>query len=135
MAVFGDTWFYVAVMDRKDRRHPEAKNYATALREKQVTIRWVLAEVANWFCAHSVRVQAGEFLQRLEARPLVRVIAECDDLYAEGMALYRARPDKEWSLTDCISFVVMEREGLREALTNDHHFRQAGFVPIFADQA
>lgn len=48
-------------------------------------------------------------------------------LFSEGLLLYRDREDKEWSLTDCISFVVMEREGLTEALTGDHHFEQAGY--------
>jgi predicted nucleic acid-binding protein len=47
--------------------------------------------------------------------------------------LYRQRADKHWSLTDCISFVVMEQEGLREALTGDRHFAQAGFAAVFAE--
>jgi len=51
-------------------------------------------------------------------------------LLARGMALYRQRPDKAWSLTDCISFVVMGDERLTEALTGDHHFEQAGFAPL-----
>jgi predicted nucleic acid-binding protein len=46
------------------------------------------------------------------------------------MDLYLNRPDKEWSLTDCISFVVMEREGLTDALTGDNHYEQAGFVAL-----
>ena len=44
-----------------------------------------------------------------------------------GLALYRARPDKAWSLIDCISFMVMTERGITEALTGDHHFEQAGF--------
>lgn len=49
------------------------------------------------------------------------------DLIERAFALYRARPDKEWGLTDCVSFVVMNDGGLTEALTSDEHFRQAGF--------
>ena len=45
----------------------------------------------------------------------------------EGLALFEARPDKSWGLTDCTSFVVMQRDGIRDALTSDHHFAQAGF--------
>jgi len=48
-------------------------------------------------------------------------------LYQRGINLYAQRPDKEWSLTDCISFVVMSDRGITEALTGDHHFEQAGF--------
>ena len=48
----------------------------------------------------------------------------------QGFDLYQQRPDKEWSLTDCISFVIMKREGITEALTGDHHFEQAGFIAL-----
>jgi predicted nucleic acid-binding protein len=51
-------------------------------------------------------------------------------LYEEGMKLYASRPDKEWSLTDCISFIIMQREKITGALTGDHHFEQAGFVAL-----
>ena len=51
-------------------------------------------------------------------------------LFEAGFNLFEARPDKDWSLTDFISFVVMEREGLTEALTGDHHFEQAGFTAL-----
>jgi uncharacterized protein len=46
------------------------------------------------------------------------------------MALYGRRPDKAWSLTDCISFEVMTERGITEALTSDHHFMQAGFQAL-----
>ena len=61
------------------------------------------------------------------------IIPDSDALYRRGLELYGQRGDKHWSLTDCISFVVMEQEGLREALTGDRHFAQAGFVALFAD--
>jgi uncharacterized protein len=54
-----------------------------------------------------------------------------DELFEEGFSLYSARSDKDWSLTDCISFVVMQRRNIREALTADRHFEQAGFVALF----
>jgi uncharacterized protein len=52
------------------------------------------------------------------------------DLYEEGVKLYAARDDKEWSLTDCLSFVVMQEANITESLTADHHFEQAGFVAL-----
>jgi uncharacterized protein len=66
----------------------------------------------------------------LENDPSVTVVTVSIELLAEGRALYANRPDKEWSLTDCISFVVMHERGLQEALTADHHFAQAGFVTL-----
>jgi predicted nucleic acid-binding protein len=50
-----------------------------------------------------------------------------------GLALYRARPDKGYSLTDCISMQTMRREGLMDVLTNDRHFEQEGFRALFQD--
>ncbi|MFH1288868.1 MAG: hypothetical protein ABII25_09280 [bacterium] len=52
------------------------------------------------------------------------------ELWVEGWKLYKERPDKAWSLTDCFSIVVMEKEGLVKALTNDKHFEQAGFQAV-----
>jgi predicted nucleic acid-binding protein len=67
----------------------------------------------------------------LLADPQVRVVEVPRGLFLDGVALYRARPDKEYSLTDCISMHVMRREGLTDALTNDHHFTQEGFRILF----
>jgi predicted nucleic acid-binding protein len=50
-----------------------------------------------------------------------------DELTAEGLRLIAARPDKQWSLTDCVSFVVMQCERIADAPTGDRHFEQAGF--------
>ena len=132
MDVFADTWYYVALLDGQDHHHDCAIEYAAMLKQKQVTTRWVLAEVANMLRADRVRPTVASFLQRLHESPLIRVLNGSDALFERGLALYKRRPDKEWSLTDCISFVVMEEEGLREALTNDHHFTQAGYVAVFA---
>jgi len=51
---------------------------------------------------------------------------------ASGWTLYQQRPDKEWGLTDCISFVVMQEQGISEAFTSDHHFTQAGFTILLS---
>lgn len=63
----------------------------------------------------------------LRSNPLVKIVAADRSLFEEGVDSYLNRPDKDGSLTDCISFSVMQREGIREALTGDHHFEQAGF--------
>jgi predicted nucleic acid-binding protein len=51
-------------------------------------------------------------------------------LVADGWHLYASRSDKEWSLTDCISIVIMQREKIEQAFTSDHHFAQAGFTKL-----
>ena len=68
----------------------------------------------------------------MESDGQITIVEPLESLYRRGLALYDARPDKEWSLTDCISFVVMADEGLTEALTGDGHFTQAGFKALLA---
>jgi hypothetical protein len=108
-------------------------DYAEEFDGDVVTTQWVLTEVADALAGprsrHDVRPAFDEF----ETDEGTRMIEVSPMHYAEGSARYDSRADKEWSLTDCISFVVMEQEGLREALTGDRHFAQAGFVPLFAD--
>jgi len=60
------------------------------------------------------------------------VVPLSEALFRQSFDLYRQRLDKEWGLTDCISFVVMQERGITEALTADHHFRQAGFLALLA---
>lgn len=66
----------------------------------------------------------------MRASPRVKILPLTSGLLNRGLDLMRQRTDKDWSLTDCISFVVMEDEGLREALTGDQHFEQAGFKAL-----
>jgi uncharacterized protein len=75
--------------------------------------------------------RAAASVRRWLASPEVTVIHQTRELFLEGLTLYEARPDKEYSLTDCISMQVLRREGLTEVLTNDHHFTQEGFHILF----
>jgi hypothetical protein len=125
--VFADTFYFLALLDRRDAHHRQVLDFATSYRGSLVTTRWVLAEVANALGGSPVRAAAVRMLQRVEEDASIRVIMSSDGLYERGLALFAARPDKEWSPTDCISFVVMAEEQLADALTGDRHFEQAGF--------
>ena len=63
----------------------------------------------------------------------VEIVPSTSDLFRRGTDLFSARPDKEWSLTDCISCIVMNERDINDALTNDHHFEQAGFRILLKD--
>lgn len=89
-------------------------------------------EVANFFATGAGRPAFVNLVGDLVADPRVRIVPASPALFDRGLALFAARPDKEWSLTDCISFVVMTDAGLTDALTADHHFTQAGFTPLLA---
>ena len=131
MKVFGDAFFYVALINRKDEHHERVMEWARGFTGEIVTTQWVLTEVADAFAESHIRRRLKAGFDEMARDPATRIIGVSPEYFARGLALYDARPDKEWSLTDCISIVVMGDEGLTEALTEDGHFEQAGFVALF----
>jgi uncharacterized protein len=127
---FADTFFFIALLFENDAAHARAEAMAGALAGHMYTTTFVLTEVADAMAVPGRRERFRPFLEFLRTNPLVTIVAADQALFDRGAALYDKRPDKEWSLTDCISFVVMEENGLFEALTGDHHFEQAGFVAL-----
>lgn len=128
--VFADTSFFVAFLNGRDRAHRPAREYANDRSLSIVTSEWVLVEVANFFACSDLRRLVPSFLGELRANPRIAIVWEHADLFDRGLRLYEERPDKHWSLTDCVSFAIMEDRQIREALTMDHHFRQAGFETL-----
>lgn len=131
-SIFADTWFFIAWLDPDDARHQEALDWLEMSSDFIITTRWVLTELANALGGTPLRQCATALLQSIETDPFFTVIQSSDSLYVRGLKLYASRSDKHWSLTDCISFVVMQDQEITEALTGDHHFEQAGFRPLFA---
>ena len=127
MKLFADSFFFFAYLSSKDRKHEQAEAYFDLFEGKLVTTAWVLTELADGMAGVEDREAFLHFYDALRKEPDVEIFEADKALFEGGLALFRDRPDKEWSLTDCISFVVMKREGLTEALTGDHHFEQAGF--------
>jgi predicted nucleic acid-binding protein len=127
ISLFADSWYYVALLLKSDQAHARAVSYTNGLDAKIFTTAWVLTEVANTFSQRRFRLEFLSLLDDLEANQNVVIVGPEPDIFRQGLEFYRSRADKDWSLTDCISFVVMEREGLTEALTADHDFEQAGF--------
>lgn len=128
--VFAGTSFYVAALSPRDANHPRAEAVGRGIRGRIVSIEYVLLEVAAFFCEAPRRAVFLDLLQTLQNDPEVTIVPASSDLWQRGAALFAARPGKNWSLTDCISFVVMQERGITDALTADHHFEQAGFVAL-----
>jgi uncharacterized protein len=126
-AIFADTFYFLAYLNRADTNHAAALAVAKQAPARIVTTAWVLTEVADAFASSASRRRIAAFVASLEATPGTRVVPASQELFERGLKFYDQRADKEWSLTDCISFVVMRDEGLTEALTGDHHCEQAGF--------
>ncbi len=125
--VFADTYFYLAILSPSDSAHERAIELSMELRASTVTTAWVLAEVADALARQSDRQRFISLFDRLRANSNVTIVPATVDHFSRGVELYRQRPDKDWSLTDCISFETMNELGLTDALTGDHHFEQAGF--------
>jgi uncharacterized protein len=128
--VFADTGFFIALLDRRDRLHHLARTCAIGLQERLVTSDWIVTEVADAFSAVSKRPLFLQFLSWLTHDPRVLLLDANKAVYREALELYISRQDKDWSLTDCTSFVIMKQQNLTRALTHDHHFEQAGFVAL-----
>jgi uncharacterized protein len=128
-SVFADTFFFLAAINPDDEAHAEAIAYSNEFHGELLTTAWVLTEVADALAKKEQRAIFKELFETLP-EPRVRIIAATQILFEQGLRLYFARPDKDWSLTDCISFTVMKERKVKEALTGDRHFEQAGFTKL-----
>jgi predicted nucleic acid-binding protein len=126
-AVFADTFYYIALTSESDLAHKRAMQISQELNRAAITTAWVLTEVADPLSAPSQRPIFLDLMRSLEADRDVTIIPPDANLFRAGVDLFAKRPDKYWSLTDCISFVVMKQLNLEDVLTGDHHFQQAGF--------
>jgi uncharacterized protein len=128
--VFADSVYFFALLNTRDRVHKSALRFTDQATNPVITTAGVPTEVADGLAGKTTRPAFVRLLEILESAPDVEVIPPSPDLFHRGLQRYVQRPDKDWCLTDCISFVVMEQRGLTEALTRDRHFEQAGFATL-----
>jgi predicted nucleic acid-binding protein len=128
--VFADSFYFFALANPNDPAHAQAVRFTKTYGGELLTTGWIITEIADGWAKPPHRAFLAPMLAKLKANPNTRIEACTDALLQDGIDLYNQRLDKEWSLTDCISFVVMQREGILEALTGDRHFEQAGFVAL-----
>lgn len=129
MKLFADTFYWIALTDPSDNYHVRARQFRGTI----VTTDEVLTEYLTFFCAapESVRREVALAVDDILQDPTIEVVSQSHESFLAGLKLYRDRPDKGYSLTDCISMQTMRREGLTEVLTNDRHFEQEGFKALF----
>jgi predicted nucleic acid-binding protein len=131
--VFVDTAAWIALLNVDDIWHQQAKQTRLELVEQNyvfITTEFILLEVGDALCSQSLRKNTANFLQNIYQLKSTKIVTLSQDLLQSGLSLYEQRSDKDWSLTDCISFVVMQREQIQEAFTSDKHFEQAGFIRL-----
>lgn len=128
---FADTWFLIAITNPHDHHHRIARAVATRiLPYRVVTHDAVLTEVLAFFSGGGPRTRrsAASTVRRVLREFHVETVGR--ELFLLALDLYESRPDKEYSLVDCMSMVLMKQRGIAHVLTNDHHFRQEGFVLV-----
>ena len=128
--IFLDTGYLVALLDPRDQLHARALGWAGIVNEPLVLTEYVLWECVNYFSAPIDRPKAHALLDLVASDSAYELIPASPQLFARGLQLHAERQDKFWSLTDCISFVVMQDRSIHRALAYDHHFEQAGFEAL-----
>ncbi|MDQ1317882.1 MAG: uncharacterized protein QG588_1537 [Candidatus Poribacteria bacterium] len=131
--VFLDTSYIIALSSLRDQYHQNAAKIAYQLKmdkTRLITTQAVILEIGNALAKQRYRNSAIELISSLELDPNIEIISLSEDLYKRAFQLYKDRLDKEWGLTDCISFIIMQDRGLVKVLTADEHFQQAGFQAL-----
>jgi predicted nucleic acid-binding protein len=127
---FADSYYYLALANERDEGHTKTLRFGDSFRGQIITTEWILAEVGDALVQSCMRPAFLQVLHSAQNDATTTIIEANHDLFMRGVELFAERADKDWSLTDCISFVVMEMQGIREALTADRHFQQAGFTAL-----
>jgi uncharacterized protein len=131
-----DTSFVLALENRDDPCHERAKSLAKDFsgENRVLLLHWgILLEIGDGYARVERREKGCGLLDKLRKEEGFRIVPLTETLLQDAIALYGERSDKNWGLTDCVSFVLMRREGIAEALTADVHFRQAGFKALLLD--
>ena len=129
-AVFADTFYFIALLDRRDAQHTAAIAESRVSGRRFVTTEQVLIELGDALHKPGTRSEFAAIVHLVQTDPAWEVLPTDAALFKRALEIYRRHRDKEWQMTDCLSFAAMRQLHLREALTGDHHFVQAGFKAL-----
>lgn len=127
---FIDSAYLIALAVESDELHLRAQDLADESQSQKwsfVTTWPVILEIGNALAKPRYRNTANLLLNGFFKDPAITIIPLTETLLQRGTDLFAERNDKAWSVTDCISFLVMKDLEIRDALTSDEHFEQAGF--------
>jgi len=134
--VYADTGYWIALLSERDDLNETARTIAQSLSPLHiVTSEMVLTEFLNYYArsGSSVKAAATKSVEAIIADPNVTVVPQTRDLFRRSIERFKGRLDKDWTLTDCASFLIMEERGIGDALAHDRHFEQAGFRALLRE--
>ena len=134
--LFADTFYWVALIHAKDQWHREVRAFSASVKSiPLVTTDLVLVEYLNFFGKSDQFLKKGvvNFYRQIQTASNLQVVPLDSFLIESGVKLYASWLDKGYSLTDCISMIIMKQLAIDEILTHDKHFTQEGFTIIFQD--
>lgn len=131
-----DSSYMIALTFPNDDNHNQAVRWAHQIVTRNIKVvvtQAVLLEVGNALSRYLVRDRFVTIMDSLLNDSNVEIVPLSPELFEAGYSLFRQRMDKDWSLVDCISFVVMQQRGITQALTADKHFQQMGFHALLLE--
>jgi len=128
--VFADAFYFLARLNRRDQHHQRALEFSRNTHAQILTSDWVLMEVADALAESECRARVRDFILHLRGLAACEIVPFSRELLDRALDLYHQHADKKWTLTDCVSFIIMRDRGVGDALTGDRHFEQAGFVAL-----
>lgn len=135
---FGDTGYFIALVNTKDRYHLQAKEWANRITEQKINCHLsipVVFEIADGFSRIGRRELGIDLLEKISKSINFIVHSFSDTTYNNAKKLYNTRKDKEWSLTDCYSFELMKELSISRALSADQHFEQFGYEILLKENS
>jgi len=132
-AVFADAGYWIALFNPRDNLHAKAVSMAQAAQGRPiVTSQMVLTEFLNYYASlgQLFRQRAVQVVRSLQQAAEVEIVPQTAEQFEAALTLYSQRQDKEWSLVDCASFLIMQERGITESLAYNEHFQQAGFISL-----
>ena len=131
--VFVDTVAWIALGNTRDSLHEAARATFKRLWASDtlfITSEFILIELGNALSSPDLRSQTAGFIRSLSGSTSIEIVPSSTELFNRGLDLFTGRPDKNWGLVDCTSFVIMSDREITNAFTEDHHFEQAGFTKL-----
>ncbi len=134
--IFADAGYWIALLHPRDDLHSKAQAVSAQLGQvRLVTSEMILTEVLNYFAdkGPSLRQAAAAFAMQIQNDPNSFIVPQTSIQFKNAFRFYQQRNDKSWGLTDCASILIMQSEGIQEALAHDINFKQAGFIALLRE--